>query len=135
MAQITTRCDHSPRARYSGMQSQVDLRKHHYKQSQWSALNTPANLENSAVATGLEKVIFHSNSKERHCQKMFKLLYNCAHFTFQSLRKESELSFLCVPILSPRKLGHKFENQTRHDSQGQKQTRSPLKQLDVPEIS
>ena len=25
----------------------------------------PANLENSAVATGLEKVHFHSNSKER----------------------------------------------------------------------
>ena len=28
-----------------------------------SALNMPANLENSAVATGLEKVSFHSNSK------------------------------------------------------------------------
>ena len=28
-------------------------------------LNMPANLENSAVATGLEKVSFHSNSKER----------------------------------------------------------------------
>ena len=34
----------------------------------------PANLENSAVATGLEKVSFHSNPKERQCQKMFKLL-------------------------------------------------------------
>ena len=29
----------------------------------------PANLENSAVATGLEKVSFHSSSKERQCQK------------------------------------------------------------------
>ena len=28
-----------------------------------------ANLENSAVATGLEKVSFHSNSKERQCQR------------------------------------------------------------------
>ena len=28
-----------------------------------------ANLENSAVATGLEKVSFHSNPKERQCQK------------------------------------------------------------------
>ena len=37
----------------------------------------PANLENSAVATGLEKVSFHSNPKERQCQKMFKLPYNC----------------------------------------------------------
>ena len=33
----------------------------------------PANLENSAVATGLEKVSFHSNSKERQCQRMLKL--------------------------------------------------------------
>ena len=30
----------------------------------------PANLESSAVATVLEKVIFHSNSKEGQCQKM-----------------------------------------------------------------
>ena len=29
----------------------------------------PANLENSAVATGLEKISFHSNSKERQCQR------------------------------------------------------------------
>jgi len=29
------------------------------------ALNMPANLENSAVATGLEKVKFHSNPEER----------------------------------------------------------------------
>ena len=29
----------------------------------------PANLENSAVATGLEKVSFHSKSKERQCQR------------------------------------------------------------------
>ena len=27
----------------------------------------PANLENSTVATGLEKVSFHSNPKERQC--------------------------------------------------------------------
>ena len=33
----------------------------------------PANLENPAVATGLEKVSFHSNPKERQCQRMFKL--------------------------------------------------------------
>ena len=32
----------------------------------------PANLENSAVAIGLEKVSFHSNPKERHCQRMLK---------------------------------------------------------------
>ena len=33
----------------------------------------PANLENSAVATGLEKVSFHSYPKERQCQRMLKL--------------------------------------------------------------
>ena len=35
----------------------------------------PAHLENSAVATGLEKVRFHSNPKERQCQRMLKLLH------------------------------------------------------------
>ena len=30
----------------------------------------PANLENSAVATGLEKVSFHSNPKGAQCQRM-----------------------------------------------------------------
>ena len=30
----------------------------------------PAHLENSAVATGLEKVSFHSNPKERQCQRI-----------------------------------------------------------------
>ena len=60
----------------------MGLRKHHYKASggdgipvelfhilnddavKSAALNMPANLENS-VATGLEKVSFHSNPKER----------------------------------------------------------------------
>ena len=44
-------------------------------------LNMPANLENLAVATGLEKVSFHSNPKERQCQRMLKLLHNCTHLT------------------------------------------------------
>ena len=44
-------------------------------------LSRSANLENSAVATGLEKVSFHSNPKEGQCQRMFRLPYNCAHFT------------------------------------------------------
>ena len=41
----------------------------------------PANLENSAVATGLEKISFHSNPKERQCQRMLKLPHNCPHLT------------------------------------------------------
>ena len=36
----------------------------------------PANLENSTVDTELEKVSFNFNSKERQCQRMFKLLHN-----------------------------------------------------------
>ena len=43
----------------------------------------PAKLENSAVATGLENVSFHSNLKERQCQRMFKLLHSCTHLTHQ----------------------------------------------------
>ena len=46
-----------------------------------AVLNMPANLENSAVATGLEKVRFHSNSKERQCKRMLKLPHNCTHLT------------------------------------------------------
>jgi len=66
------------------MRSQVGLRKCHslqtklvevmefkqsyFKSKRWhsesAALNMLANLENSAVATGLEKVSFHSNPKE-----------------------------------------------------------------------
>ena len=45
------------------------------------SVNMSANLENSAVATGLEKVSFHSNSIERKCQRMLKLLHNCTHLT------------------------------------------------------
>ena len=35
----------------------------------------------TAVATGLEKVSFHSSSKERQCQRMLRLLHNCTHLT------------------------------------------------------
>ena len=63
------------------MLRQVGLRKHHTSHWMWwnsswaisnperwccenAALHLPANLENSAVATGLEKVRFHCNPKE-----------------------------------------------------------------------
>ena len=45
-----------------------------------------ANLENSAVAKGLEKVSFHSNLKEEQRQRMFKLLYSSAHFISWQLK-------------------------------------------------
>ena len=40
-----------------------------------------ANMENSAVATGLEKVSFHSSPKARQCQRMLKLPHSCTHLT------------------------------------------------------
>ena len=41
----------------------------------------PANLEDTAVATRLEKISFHFNPKERQCQRILKLPYNCTHLT------------------------------------------------------
>ena len=45
----------------------------------YDELNMPANLENAVVVTGLGKVSFHSNPKERQCQRMLKLPHNCTH--------------------------------------------------------
>ena len=36
------------------------------------------------MATGLEKVSFHSNPKERQCQRMLKLLHTCTHLSHAS---------------------------------------------------
>ena len=46
-----------------------------------AALNMPANLENSAAATGLVKISFHSNPKEGQWHRMFKLSHSCTHLT------------------------------------------------------
>ena len=65
-----------------------------------AALKMPTNLEHSAVATGLEKVSFHCNPKERKCQKMFKLPNNCTHLTCQQIIAENSLSqasTICEP--------------------------------------
>ena len=45
------------------------------------ALNMPATLENSAVATGLKKVSFIPDPKERPCQRILKLPHNCILLT------------------------------------------------------
>ena len=58
---------------------------------------------NSAVATGLKKVNFHSNPKEGQCQRMFKLPHNCAHFTCQQDKVQnpsSQASTECEPRIS-----------------------------------
>ena len=50
----------------------------------------PANLENSAVVTGLEKVSSHSNPKGQW-QKIFKLLHNCTQFTCYQCNAQNPL--------------------------------------------
>ena len=104
------------------MRTQVGLRKHHYKQSYWmwwklnwaisnskrwccetAALNMPANVENSAVATGLEKGSFHSSPYEWQCQRIFTLPYNYTHLTCQQSNAQnspSQTSTVCEPWAS-----------------------------------
>ena len=53
----------------------------------------PANLENSAVAIGLEKVSFHSNPKEKQCQK-------CSNY--QTIALISHTSKVMLKILQAR---------------------------------
>ena len=48
----------------------------------------PGNLENSAVATGLENVSVHSNPKERQCQRMLKLPHNRTNLTHRGTRDQ-----------------------------------------------
>ena len=69
-----------------------------------------ANLENSAVAIGLEKVSSHSNLKEGQCQRMFKLPHDCTHFTF------SHASKVMLKILKARL--QQYVNQELPDIQG-----------------
>ena len=60
----------------------------------------PANLEKSAVATGLEKVSFHSNPKERQCQRMLKVPQSSPHLTHQQSNTQnspSQASTVCEP--------------------------------------
>ena len=54
----------------------------------------PANLENSVVATGLEKVSFHSSPKETHCQRVLKLPSNSTHLTCQQSNAQNSPSRL-----------------------------------------
>ena len=48
-----------------------------------AALNLPANIGKLSSGHRTGKGQFHSNPKERQCQRMFKVLYNCTHFTCQ----------------------------------------------------
>ena len=48
----------------------------------------PANLENSVVATGLEKVSFHSNLQEWQCQRMFNKQKRWQEYTEELYKKD-----------------------------------------------
>ena len=48
----------------------------------------------------LEKVSFHSNPKERQCQRMFRLPHNCTHLTCEQSNAQdslSQASIVCEP--------------------------------------
>jgi len=66
----------------------------------------PANLENSAVATGLENVRFHSNLKERQRQRMFN---------YHTISVISHASKVMLKILQARL--QQYENQELPDVQ------------------
>ena len=57
------------------------VRSHFHLHGNAMARVLPSLPLNRAVATGLEKVSFHSNPKERQCQRMLKLPHNCTHLT------------------------------------------------------
>ena len=46
------------------------------------------------MATGLEKVSFHSNPKERQCQRMLKLPHNCTMEYYLAIKKNTFESVL-----------------------------------------
>ena len=60
-----------------------------------AAFNMPANLENSAVATRLEKVSFHSNPKERQCLCHF-------HFSLACIGEGNGNPLQCSCLKNPR---------------------------------
>ena len=51
------------------------------------------------MATGLEKVSFHSSPKERQCQRMRKLLHNCTHLSSVQFSSVAQMCpTLCEPM-------------------------------------
>ena len=64
----------------------------------------PANLENSAVVTGLEKFSFHSNPKERQCQK-------CSNYcTIALIQHSSKIMFKILQARLQQYVNRKLPN-------------------------
>ena len=75
-----------------------------------------ANLENSAVATGLEKVSFHSNPREKQCQRILKLPHNYTHLTCKQSNAQnspSQASTVCEPRIPDVQAGFRKGSGTR----------------------
>ena len=62
----------------------------------------PANLETSAVATGLEKVSFHFNPKERQCQRMLN------YHTIELISLLSKVMFKILQARPQQYVNHEF---------------------------
>ena len=76
----------------------------------------PANLENSAVAMGLENVSFHSNHKERQCLRMLKLPHSCTHLIHELTNAQnspSQASAIHEPWISRCSVGFRKGRGTR----------------------
>ena len=67
-----------------------------------AVLNMPANVENSAVATGLEKVSFHSNPKERNEKE-----YSNYH-TIALISHSSKVMFKILQARLQQYMNHEF---------------------------
>ena len=80
----------------------------------WAILS--ANLKNSAVATGLEKVTFHFNPKEGQGQRIFKLPQNSTRLTREQRNAQnfpSQASAVCEPWISHVQAGFRKGRGTR----------------------
>ena len=62
----------------------------------------PINLENSALATGLEKVSFHSNPKERQCQK------SSNYHTISSISHARQVMLKILQVRLPQYVNHEL---------------------------
>ena len=82
-----------------------------------------ANLENSAVITGLEKVSFHSYPKERQWQKMSKLPHNLSQILHE-MRLPDHLTCLLRNLYA----GQEATLKTRHGTTDWFQTRKRVLQ-------
>ena len=90
----------------------------------------PANLENSAVATGLEKVSFHSNPKERQCQRMFKRPTQL-HSSHMLVKSPSQASAIHEPWAS--RCSSWFEKRQRNQKSNCQHLMDHWKSKRVPE--